>query len=181
MKRHKNIFLAIILAAILLAGSISGVVLASDEGEEENTAPEFGTFLDRVLEIYQDKTNTVIDKDALRESFEQAREELQIEQPRFRFPRRFFDCEELTEEQRADIEAWLDEMPEFPTEEFKEWLESKPDIFTDEFKEWLESRPEEMPLGPSIHSRFVPRIFGHMDRIGDRFHMFDWVEPDQND
>ena len=181
MKRHKKILLAVLLAAVLLAGSIGGVVLASDEGDEESTVPEFGNFINRVLEIYQEKTNTVIDKEALQESFKQAREEMQAEQTRLRFNHRLFNCDELTEEQRADIEAWLDEMPEFPTEEFKEWLESKPEILTDEFKEWLESRPEDIPFEFGLHGRLGPRIFGHMDKLGGRFRMFDCSDPDQNE
>lgn len=192
MKRHKKIFLVIILAMAVLAGSIGGVVLASDEDEEDKATPEFGSFIDRVIEIYQEKTNTTIDKEALRESLEQAREEIRDEQPRLRFHHRFFD-DELTQEQRDEIEKWLEDRPEVFSDEFKAWLELKPDVLSDEFKEWLESRPqiasdefeewlekmpEDIPFDLGLHDKLGPRFFGHMNKAG-RF-MFGCLESDNN-
>jgi hypothetical protein len=186
MKRHKKVLLAVLLGVVVLAGSIGGVVLAADDEQDDSTPPEFGSFTERVLEIYQEKTNTVIDREALRESIDQAREEMQAEHPRLRFHHWLFDGDELTEEQRADIEAWLNERPEIFSEDFKAWLESRPEALSDEFKAWLESRPdfldgefeewfesklEGFPGDFGLWGRLGPRIFGHMDRMGG-FQMF---------
>ena len=183
MKRHRKILLAVLLAAVILAGSIGGVVLASDDDEESGANPEFGCYIERVIELYQEKTNTVIDREALQESFSQAREEMREAQPRLRFHGRLFDDEVLTQEQRDEIEAWLEARPEFPTEEFKEWLESKPDLLPEDFKEWLESRPdflddemaawfdtchETMPFKFGEFDKFGRHSFGMLKRFGDR-------------
>ena len=184
MWRRKKIIVIALLAIVIVAGSVSGAVLASDNNEEDGTAPEFGSFIDRVLEIYQEKTGTVVDKEALQESFNQAREEMRAERPRIRFHGRLFDDEVLTQEQRDEIEAWLEARPEIPTEEFKEWLESRPNLLPDDFKEWLESRPdflddemaawfdncpEVMPFEFGIRSRFGHHGFGFMGKAGDKF------------
>jgi hypothetical protein len=184
MKKHKKVLLAVILAAAIIAGSIGGVILASDEGDEDSATPGFGSFIDRVLELYQEKTNTVIDKEALQEAFKEAREEMREEQPRFRLHDRILDDDELTQEQREEIEAWLEARPEFPTDEFKEWMESRPGIVSEEFKEWLESRPdidseefeewlesmpEDIPFNFGFHSKLGPRIFGHIGKSAGGF------------
>lgn len=195
MKRHRKILLAVFLAAVVLAGSIGGVVLASDSDEESGTEPELGSFFDRVLELYQEKTNTVIDREAFQESFNQAREEMREARPSSRSHDSLFDDEVLTQEQRDEIEAWLEARPEFPTEEFKEWLESKPDLMSDDFKEWLESRPdfleddmtawfdtcpEAMLFNFGEFGKFGPRSFGPMKNFNDRF-MFDFHKNLEND
>jgi len=192
MKRPKKILLAVLLTAVVLAGSISGAVLASDNDEEDSTTPEFGNFIDKVLEIYREKTGTSIDKEALQESLNQAREEMRAEQPRVRFHGRLFDDEALTQEQRDEIGAWLEAKPEFPTDDLKEWLESKPELLPDDFKEWLESRPdflddemtawfdtcpEAIPFKFGMHGRMGPRVFGHLDKSGG-FRMFGCLDSD---
>jgi hypothetical protein len=195
MKRHRKILLAVFLAAVVLAGSIGGAVLASDGNEESATKPEFGSYIERVIELYQKKTNTTIDREALQDSFSQAREEMREAQPRLRFHGRLFDDEALTQEQRDEIEAWLEARPEFPTEEFKEWLESKPDLLPDDFKEWLESRPdfledgmsawfdicpETMPFKFGEFGKFGHNSFGMIKRFGDRS-MFGFYQcPEDN-
>jgi hypothetical protein len=169
MKRHKKILLAVFLAAVVLAGSIGGAVLASDSDEESNTEPEFGSIFERILELYQEKTNTVIDREALQESFTQAREEMREAQPRFRFHGRLFDDEALTQEQRDEIEAWLEARPEFPAEEFKEWLESRPDFLEDEMAAWFDTCPETMPFKFGEFGKPGRHSFGMVKGFGDRF------------
>ena len=184
MKRHRKILLAVFLAVVVLAGSIGGAVLASDSDEESGMKPEFGSFFDRVLELYQEKTNTVIDREALQESFNQAREEIREAFPRSRFHSSPFNDEALTQEQRDEIDAWLEARPEFPTEDFKEWLESKPEMFSDDFKEWLESRPDfiddeiaalfdtypqAMPYQFDRFGKFGNHNFGPMKNFSERF------------
>ena len=195
MKKHKKILLAVLLTTVVLAGSISGAVLASDNDNGDNEAPEFGTFIERVLELYQEKTGTIVDKEALQASLHQAREEMKPEHPRVRLHGRLFDDEMFTQEQRDEIEAWLEARPEFPTDDFKEWLESKPELLPDNFKDWLESRPdfledemaawfdtcpEALPFKFGIHGRIGPRIFGHLDKCNG-FHMFGYFDSDSSE
>jgi hypothetical protein len=195
MKRHNKILLAVFLAAVVLAGSIGGAVLASDNDEKSSKETEFGSFIERVLELYQEKTNTVIDREALEDSFNQAREEIHEAQPRFRFHGRLFDDEALTQEQRDEIEAWLEARPEFPTNEFKEWLESKPELLPENFKEWLESRPDFLEDELAVWFETCPEVmpfkfgefgksghhsFGMFKRIGDRSMFGFCQDPEDN-
>ena len=190
MWRSKKFIIISLLVVVVIAGSIGGAVLASDNDDEDSTIQEFGSFIDRVLEIYQEKTGTVVDKEALQESFSQAREEIQAEQPRVRFHGRLFNDEVLTQEQRDEIEAWLEARPELNTDEFKEWLESRPELLPDDFKEWLESRPdfledemaarfdtcpEAMPFEFGMRGKFGHRGFGFMGKNGEKF-MFGFYE-----
>lgn len=75
MWRSKKIIVALVLTALVLAGSIGGAVLASDDGDVSQPEAERGALLDRACEIYQEKTGVTIDQDALRDSFAQARNE----------------------------------------------------------------------------------------------------------
>ena len=195
MKQHKKILLAILLGMVVLAGSIGGIVLASDEGEEDSTLPESVSFIDRVLSIYYEKTGIAIDKEALQEALTQASEEMRAEHPCIRLNGRLFDDKALTQEQQDEIDAWMEARPEFPIDEFKAWLESRPERSTDEFKAWLEARPEfpndefkawmearpeDVLFDFGIRSKFGPGLFGHLDKSGGRSHMFGFFRPDEN-
>ena len=192
--KGKKLILVVILAVVIVAGSIGGAVLASDNEEEDSTVPGFGSFIDRVLELYQEKTGTIIDKEVLQESFNQAREEMRAEQPRIRFHGRLFDDEALNQEQRDELEEWLEARPELNVEEFKEWLESKPELLPDDFKQWLESRPdflddemaawfdtcpEAMPFKFGMRSKFGHHGFGFMGGNGEKF-MFGFSENSED-
>ncbi len=141
MTRTKKIVLAVIITTVVLAGSIGGVALAADGDDEDTQETTFGIFMDRVLEIYQEKTGVTIDKEALNDALNQAREEKGAE-PRFKFHFGRFGDDELTQEQQDELDAWLEARPDFPNDEFKAWMESRPDFPTDEYKEWMESRPD---------------------------------------
>lgn len=143
MKRSKKIILIAVMAVVVLAGTIGGVALAQDENEA-NSQPEVkrGAFLEKVCEIYNAKNpEAPIDCEELKDAFTQAGSEIQT-QARDRIRQRLTDKDTMTEEQREELEAWLESKPEFPTDEFKEWMESRPDFPNDEFKEWMESKPD---------------------------------------
>lgn len=82
MWRSKKFIVMVLLATALLAGGIGGVVLAADNGEEANSQPgsKYEALLDRVGEIYQEKTGVAIDQEVLKDAFSQARSEMQGEQ-----------------------------------------------------------------------------------------------------
>jgi hypothetical protein len=132
MTRTKKIVLAVVLTTVVLAGSIGGVALAADGDDEDTQVTNSDTLLERILEIYQENTGVTIDKEALKDAFDQAREEKGIE-PRSRFHFGRFCNEELTQEQQDELDAWLESRPDFPNDEFKEWMESRPDFLDEEF------------------------------------------------
>jgi hypothetical protein len=141
MTRTKKIVLAVVLTTVVLAGSIGGVALAADGDDEDTQLTTSDTLLDRIIEIYQETTGVTIDKEALKDAFDQAREEKGIE-PRSGFHFGRFGDDELTQEQQDELDAWLESRPDFPNDEFKAWMESRPEFPTDEYKEWMESKPD---------------------------------------
>ena len=111
MWRSKKFILIAVLAAVVLAGSIGGIVLAADNGDASQPGAKHGALLDRVFEIYEQKTGVAIDQEALKDAFAQARSEMQA----------------------AAMEARLAKMvengviDETQAEELQEWWQSRPD------------------------------------------------------
>ena len=128
MKKGRKIVIIALMAIVALAGTLGGVALAQDEEEATTTAPETArfAFLERVCEIYQEKTGLAIDADTLKDAFCQAGDE-QREHARNQWRQHLIDEEILTEDQLTAWEEWLESRPEFPTEEFKSWMEAQPD------------------------------------------------------
>ena len=81
MWRSKKIIIGVVLTAVLLLGSIGGVILAADNGNDSGSKTKFGDFIDRVCGIYQDNTGDELNREALEDAFTQARSEMQIERP----------------------------------------------------------------------------------------------------
>jgi len=111
MWRSKKFIVIAVLAAVVLAGSIGGIVLAADNGDASQPGAKHGALLDRVFEIYEQKTGVAIDQEALKDAFAQARSEMQA----------------------AAMEARLAKMvengviDETQAEELQEWWQSRPD------------------------------------------------------
>ena len=77
MWRSKKFIVIALLATVLLVGSIGGVALAqTGNGEESHPDTHHEALLDRVIEIYEEKTGTAIDPEELEAAFAQARSEL---------------------------------------------------------------------------------------------------------
>jgi len=76
MWRSRKMIIIAVLTAIILAGSISGAVLAADNGEEGPAEAKLESLMTRVGEIYQQKTGTALDLEALQESFAEAQQEM---------------------------------------------------------------------------------------------------------
>ena len=128
MKRGKKIALITIMVVVALAGTIGGVAMAQSGDEEVATTSENARFayLERVCEIYEEKTGVAIDVDTLKEALIQAGEE-QREHMCNRLQQHLIDEGILTEEQLAELEEWLQSKPDLPIEELKEWAQSRPD------------------------------------------------------
>ena len=111
MRRSKKFIVITVLAAVVLAGSIGGVVLAADNGDDSQPRVKYGVLLDRVCEIYKQNTGEAIDADELQKA-----------------------CAEVQSEMRAAaMEARLAKMvengviDESQAEELQEWWESRPE------------------------------------------------------
>jgi len=77
MWRSKKFTVIALLATVLLVGSIGGVALAqTGNGEESQPDTHHEALLDRVSEIYEEKTGTAIDPEELKAAFAQARSEM---------------------------------------------------------------------------------------------------------
>jgi len=100
----------VLLATALLAGGVGGVVLAADNGEEANSQPgsQCGALLDRVCEIYQEKTGVAIDQEALKDAFADARSQMpdECQRPK-RLGRQGVGISEcLVDKFGIDLDAW---------------------------------------------------------------------------
>jgi len=78
MWRSKKLVVSAILVAVVLVGSIGGVVLAAD-GDDTEPQAQFATLLDKVLAIYEEQTGVAIDREALTDAFAQARDEVRTD------------------------------------------------------------------------------------------------------
>jgi len=111
MWRSKKFILITVLAAVVLAGSIGGIVLAADNGDASQPGAKYGALLDRVFEIYEQKTGIAIDQEALKDAFAQARSEMQAAAMAARLAK-------MVENGVID---------ETQAEELQEWWQSRPD------------------------------------------------------
>jgi hypothetical protein len=112
MWRSKKFIIIAVSAAVLLAGSISGVALAAGNGD--NSQPKaLGTdLLAKVCTIYQQKTGVAIDQAALQDAFTQARSEMQKEQ------------------EQAHLQDLVTQgtITQDQADQYLNWLQSKPDV-----------------------------------------------------
>jgi hypothetical protein len=112
MWRSKKFIVAVVLVAAITAASIGGVVLAADNGDNNQAETMCGAFMDRVLEIYEEQTGVVIDQEVLKDAFAQAQDEMQSEALQNRL-------DKLVEEGTITQEE---------ADEYMEWWQSKPDV-----------------------------------------------------
>ena len=84
MWRSKKFIIIALLAAVVLVGSIGGVVLAQTEnGNDSGPRARFGALVDRVCEFYNANPDRPcdIDADVLKAAFAEARSEMEAERP----------------------------------------------------------------------------------------------------
>ena len=111
MWRKKKFIVAVVLAGLLLAGSIGGVVLAADNEDNSQPGAPFGTMLDKVCEIYENNTGDEIDPEALQAAFTQAQGEIRIEamQDRLQY---LVEQGKMTQEEADGMQEWLETRPD---------------------------------------------------------------------
>jgi stalled ribosome rescue protein Dom34 len=147
MRRSKKLIIAVVLAAVILAGSIGGVVLANGNGDDDGPAAKFGAFIDKVIANYEGKGYTIESPEALKEAFAEAGAE----------------AAKNRMETRA---AAMEDRPKMGPEAMQERLDRMVEegVMTEEqaaeLQEWLNDMPEGIPFGPGLpgHGRFPGRV-----------------------
>jgi len=125
MWRSKKFVVFALLAAVLLVGSISGVAFAQTEnGDDSQPKARYGALLDKVCEIYEQKTGAVIDQEVLKGAFAQARSEMRpeiLQNRREMGPeamqnrlQNLVDEGKITQEQIDALKEWREAPPDLP-------------------------------------------------------------------
>ncbi len=115
MWRKKKLIAIAVLAAVMLAGTIGGVVLAADNGDDSEPEAKYEALLDRVCEIYQENTGVAIDQEALKDAFAQAQSEMQTEALET-WLQSLVEEGEITRAQADDYLEWWQARPDVPAE-----------------------------------------------------------------
>lgn len=113
MRRGKKFIIAAVLAVVVLGGTLGGVALAADNEDGTTPVSKIGTFLEKVIGIYEEKTGTTIDRTALDESITEARDQLRTE-AREQLRQRLIDEGVMTGEEFDQWQEWLDARPDVP-------------------------------------------------------------------
>jgi hypothetical protein len=137
MRRSKKLIIVAVLVAVVLAGSIGGIVLAADNGDDNGPEARFEAFIDNVIANYEEKGYTIESPEALKEAFAEARDEM---------------AKNMMERRASAMEN----CPKAGPEAMKERLDrmAAEGIITEEqaaeFQEWLSDMPEGVPFGPGF-------------------------------
>jgi len=113
MWRNKKFIIVALLTIALLAGSIGGVVLAADDGNNSQPKAQGVDILEKVCAIYQQKTGVAIDQEALKAAFVQAQGEMQKEREQARL-QSLVEQGKLTQEQADKYLEWWQSRPDVP-------------------------------------------------------------------
>ena len=113
MWRSKKLIIGAVLAAVIVAGSIGGVVVAADNGDDSQPEAKYEALLNRVCEIYQEKTGVAIDSQVLKDSFDQAQNELRIDALKNHL-QNLVEQDKITQQQADDYLEWQQARPDVP-------------------------------------------------------------------
>src|SRR3972149_1549619 len=104
MRKSRKIILIAVSTVIVLAGILGGFAVAQADDTDTSQAQ---TLLDKVAAIYQQNTGVTIDAAELQKAFDLARDELN-DAAIDRYLDKLVEAEKITEQQAADLKAWLD-------------------------------------------------------------------------
>jgi len=114
MWRSKKFIIVLLLAAVVLVGSIGGVVFANTgNGDDSQPEARYGALLDRVCGIYEDNTGVAIDPQELKDAFAQARNEMRAEALDSRL-QKLVDEGKITSDQAVQYKGWWQSRPDVP-------------------------------------------------------------------
>ena len=122
-RSKKFIIIVAVVAAVVLVGGIGGIAYAQNSDDSQPKA-RCGAMLDKVCEIYQEKTGVAIDQEALKDAFMQAAGEMRpegLQKPPKMGPEAMQDRLQnlvtegkLTQEQLDALQEWWDSKPDVP-------------------------------------------------------------------
>jgi hypothetical protein len=137
MWQRKKFIIIALLVAVVLIGSIGGVVLAQTENGDDSQPK---TLLARVAEILG------IDQQKVEDAFAQAQSEMR-EEALDSYLQKLVDEGRISNEQAEQYKAWWQSRPDMEPyqQQLRDWQQARPDV-PQEFKEWQEAMPEDMPL-----------------------------------
>jgi hypothetical protein len=116
MRRSKKFIILTVLGAVVLVGSITGVVLAQTGNTNDSQAkagPE--ALLAKVCEIYQQNTGVTIDSQELQKAFDQAQSDMRTEALKNRL-QSLVDGGKITQDQADQYLKWWQSKPDVPAE-----------------------------------------------------------------
>lgn len=109
MWRSKKFIIVAVLTAVVLAGSIGGVVLTNDDENQPRARHE--ALLDRVCEIYEENTGIAIDADELQKAYAEAQSEMQAAVMEDRLAK-MVESGVIDETQAQELQEWWESRPE---------------------------------------------------------------------
>ena len=174
MWKSSKFIIAMSLVAVMLIGGTAGVALAWDGGEGQSRNGARIALMTRVAEILgieqEDLTDAVrqamaeipgkvagtlgVEEQELLDAFKQAGTEMREEALDNRL-QQLLDEGELTQEQVAELEAWIDAKPNMPRVgpgglqklvDDGDITQEQADQYRDEFKAWAQERPDDIPM-----------------------------------
>lgn len=112
MWRSKKVIFSVVLASIMLLGSLGGIALAADDEEEAQPQPEtpMSALWDKVATILQGE-GVEVTSEQLKASFAQAQEELQAEARADRLQNMVKEGK-ITQEEADELQEWWDAKPD---------------------------------------------------------------------
>jgi len=113
--RSKKFIIAVVLAVLAVVGSMGGVVLAADNGDDSQPK----TLLARVAEILG------IDQQRVEDAFAQAQSEMQDE-ALDNYLQKLIDEGKITQEEADQYKTWWQSKPDMTP--YQQWLQEQPDI-----------------------------------------------------
>jgi len=113
MLLNKKLIIIAVSVAVLLVGSIAGVVLAVGNGDDNQSKAQGEDLLAKVCTIYQQKTGVAIDETALKDAFAQAGSEMQAQREQARL-QDLVTQGKITQDQADQYLKWSQSRPNLP-------------------------------------------------------------------
>lgn len=154
MWRRKKILIVALLAAVVLVGSIGGVVFAQTGSTDNTTADK--TLVARVAVILG------IDQQQVQDAVTQARTDMQDE-ALDNYLKNLVDQGKITQSEADQYKAWVKSKPDMSqyNQQLKDWVQARPEL-SSEMKAWRDAKPNiTLPGG-----RFGSRGFGGGMKFG---------------
>jgi len=113
MRLNKKLIIIAVSVAVLLVGSIAGVVLAAGNDNSNQSTAQGEDMLAKVCTIYQQNTGVTIDETALKAAFTQAENEAQLAREQARL-KDLVTQGKITQDQADQYLKWWQSRPNLP-------------------------------------------------------------------